>query len=63
MKPLPLLTVVNSQNLPTVHFDEAAQRELGVADAQLFGPLKGDSLQTKPRQVSQHSHTHMSQRV
>lgn len=52
MKPLPLLTVVNSQNLPTVHLDEAAQRKLGVADAQLCGPFKGDSLQTKPDRLA-----------
>lgn len=68
MKPLPLLTVVNSQNLPTVHFDEAAQRELGVADAQLRGPFKGHSLQTKPDRLAHaatptHSHTHTLRQV
>lgn len=40
-----LLTMVDCQDLPTVHPDKAAQRKLGVTDAQLLCPLKCDPLQ------------------
>lgn len=43
-----VLTMVDCQNLPTVHLDKAAQRKLGVINPQLLRSLKGDPLQTKP---------------
>ena len=47
-----VLTVVDCQNLPTVHLNKTAQRELRMLDPQLLRPLKGNSLQTKSLQVN-----------
>lgn len=48
---LSLLTMVDCQNLATVHFNKAAQRKLCMADPQLLGPLISDALQNKATQV------------
>lgn len=39
-----ILTVVDCQNLSTVHLDKAAQWKLGVIDPQFLCPVKGDPL-------------------
>lgn len=45
-----VFTVVDGENLATVHLDEAAERKLCVIDAQLLGRLKGDALHNKDTQ-------------
>lgn len=45
----PACTMVDGENFPTVHLDEAAERQLSVFDPQLLGRLEGDALQTVSR--------------
>lgn len=52
--PHEVFTVVDGENLATVHLDEAAEWKLRVVDAQLLGRLKGDALQTKARNMKVH---------
>lgn len=51
ISPISVLTMVDCQNLPTVHLNKAAQRKLCVLDPQLLRPLKGDPLQNENRQA------------